>query len=130
MSDAKTILIVDDDEDVVRGMELRLHTAGYRTLVAHTAESGMLAARAQHPEAIVMDVRMEDRSGLEAVEELKGDKETEHIPIVMLSGCVNSQQQALEKGARFFLRKPYRGNEVLTAVKAAIEESYQASMST
>lgn len=125
MSEAKTILIVDDDADVVRGMELRFHTAGYRTLVAHTAESGMLAARAQQPEAIVMDVRMEDRSGLEAVEELKRDKETENIPIVMLSGCVNSQQQALDKGARFFLRKPYRGNEVLTAVEAAIEESFQ-----
>lgn len=126
MSKAKTILIVDDDQEVVLGMKLRFSAAGYRTLVANSAESGMQAARAQRPEAIVMDVRMEDRSGLEAVEELKRDKGTEDIPIVMLSGCINSQQQALEKGARFFLRKPYRGSEVLTAVEAAIEESDRA----
>jgi CheY-like chemotaxis protein len=124
MPETKTVLIVDDDEDVVRGIKLRFATAGYRTLVARNAESGMRAARAEHPEAIVMDVRMNDRSGLEVVEELKRDKQTEHIPIVMLSGCISAQQQALEKGARFFLRKPYRGNDVLTAVEAAIEESH------
>lgn len=123
MSKEKTILIVDDDEDVIRGMKLRFQTAGYKTLVAHTAESGMSAARSQNPEAIVMDVRMDDRSGLEAVEELKQDKLTEHIPIVMLSGCIGSQNLALEKGARFFLRKPYRGTDVLTAVESAINES-------
>jgi CheY-like chemotaxis protein len=128
LADARTILIVDDDDDVIRGMKLRFGAAGYRTLVAHTAESGLLAARDQHPEAIVMDVRMKDRSGLEAVEELKRDKQTENIPIVMLSGCVSSQQQALEKGARFFLRKPCRGNEVVAAVEAAIEESQQFLM--
>jgi CheY-like chemotaxis protein len=125
MPDAKTILIVDDDHDVVQGMKLRFHAAGYSTIVADSAESGMLAARTQHPQAIVMDVRMKDRSGIEAVEELKSDRETQDIPVVMLSGCIAAQQQALEKGARFFLRKPYRGREVLTAVEAAIEESHQ-----
>ena len=123
MPDAKTILIVDDDQDVIRGMKLRFHAAGYSTIVADSAESGMLAARTQHPQAIVMDVRMKGRSGIEAVEELKEDKETQNIPVVMLSGCIAAQQQALEKGARFFLRKPFRGREVLTAVAAAIEET-------
>lgn len=126
MPSNKTILIVDDDQDMVDGMKLRFQCAGYQTIVADSAESGVQAARTQHPEAIVMDVRMNDRSGLEAVEELKRDKLTEHIPIVMLSGCVSSQQQALDKGARFFLRKPYRGREVLTAVEAAIEETHTA----
>jgi CheY-like chemotaxis protein len=125
MSEPKTILIVDDDLDVIHSMKLRLKTAGYGTIVANSAESGIQAARTQRPEAIVMDVRMNDRSGLDAVEELKSDELTEDIPIVMLSGCVGSQRQALDKGARFFMRKPYRSGEVLNAIELAIEESHQ-----
>jgi len=64
-----------------------------------------LAARTQHPQAIVMDVRMKDRSGIEAVEELKRDKATQDFPVVMLSGCFAARQQAFKNGCPLFLAK-------------------------
>ena len=130
MPDTQTILLVDDDDDVVRGMKLRFETAGYRTILANSAASATVSARTLQPQAIVMDVCMKDGSGLEVIEELKNDRETQHIPIVMLSGCISSQQRALDNGARFFLRKPYKGNEVLAAVETAIEESHLALLAT
>ena len=123
MSKNQTILIVDDDPDVVRGIKLRFDAAGYETIVADSAAAGIMQARASSPDAIVMDVRLKEGNGMEAVEELKQDQNTKGIPIVMLSACVGMQQQALDLGARFFLRKPFKGREVITAVESAINES-------
>lgn len=120
-----TVLLVEDDQDLIRGIKLRFDAEGYQTLVADGVETGMSAARTQQPHAIVMDVRLRDGCGLEALAILKNNIETRHIPIVMLSGCVGSEQKALDNGARFFIRKPYRGQQVLVAVQSAIQESTQ-----
>ena len=119
----RKVLIVDNDQDLIRGLKLRFDARGYQTIVADGFESGLQTAITQKPHAIVMDVRMRDGCGLEALSILKNNSETKHIPIVILSGSVGSEQEALDDGARFFIRKPYRGQQVLDAVRSAIIES-------
>lgn len=123
MFDRKSILLIDDDQDLVDAIQLRFDAAGYTTMVAQTLESGVHLARTERPHAIVMDVRMRDGSGLDAISTLKNDPQTGDIPIVMLSGSLGSEQTALERGARFFVRKPYQGKQVLLAVESAIQET-------
>ena len=120
MPDPTTVLMVDDDREIVRGACLRLQAAGYCMLTAGDAEAGIAAATANHPDVILLDVRLPRRDGLSALSELKRRSETKHIPVVVLSASVVDQQAALDAGARFFLRKPYRGDLLVQAVRTAL----------
>lgn len=123
MPKSATVLIVDDDAEIVRGVSLRLAAAGYRMLTASDAESGIATAVANQPDVIVLDVRLPRRNGLSALSDLKSRPETKQIPVVMLSASVVDQQAALDTGARFFLRKPYRGDVLVQAVRTALTTS-------
>lgn len=120
MPDPATVLMIDDDQEIVRGACLRLSAAGYRMLTARDAEAGIAAALAHDPDVILLDVRLPRRDGISALSDLKRRPETKHVPVVMLSASVVDQQAALDAGARFFLRKPYRGEMLVQAVQAAL----------
>jgi CheY-like chemotaxis protein len=120
MPDPATVLMVDDDREIVRGACLRLQAAGYRMLTAGDAESGIAAAITNHPDLILLDVRLPRRDGLSALSDLKRRPETKHIPVVMLSASVVDQQAALDAGARYFVRKPYCGDLLVQAVRTAL----------
>ncbi|MGD9857510.1 MAG: response regulator [Planctomycetaceae bacterium] len=124
MSESKRILLVDDEEEILRGANLWLSAAGYRTAVAHDGVEAIAAARESQPDAIVMDVRMPRKDGLTALAELQRQAETRHIPIVMLSASLVDQERALDAGARFFLTKPYNGRSLVKTVGAVIEEAH------
>jgi CheY-like chemotaxis protein len=123
MTNAKNILLVDDDREILRGASMRLKAAGYRTLSAQDGRDGVIAAIDHHPDAIVLDVRMPRMDGLSALRELRQREATRHIPVVMLSASLIDQKEALEGGARFFVRKPYQGQELIAAVQTAMDEA-------
>lgn len=123
MPDQRTILLVDDDRDVLLGTAMRLEAAGYQTTVAHDGNEVLSIALAHRPDAIILDVRMPQKDGLSALAELQAEKRTKDIPVVMLSASLGDQRAALEAGARFFLSKPYSGPMLVNAVKKAIEET-------
>jgi CheY-like chemotaxis protein len=120
MPDPATVLMVDDDEEIVCGACMRLRAAGYRTLTAGDGEAAVAAAVANHPDAILLDVRLPRRNGLSVLSELRRRPETTRIPVVMLSASVVDQQAALDAGARFFVRKPYCGDMLVQAVRTAL----------
>ena len=122
MSDHATVLLIEDDREILNVAALRLRAAGYTTLAAADGEEGVQKAVADRPDAIVLDVRMPRKDGMTALVELQEQDETRHIPVVMLSASVVDQQRALEAGARFFLTKPYQGRDLLTAVSAAMDK--------
>ena len=117
---SKRILLIDDDEDLRIGAGARLRAAGYETCLAADGLQGLVAAAENAPDAILLDLRMPEMDGLTALEQLKLREDTRHIPVVILSACVASQQAALDRGARFFLSKPYEGKTLLAAVESAI----------
>ncbi len=99
--------------------ELRLKSAGYHTSVASDGDEGVRKAIEDKPDAIVMDVRMPKKDGMAALIELKEMEQTKCIPVVMLSASIVDQQRALDAGARFFLTKPYQGQDLVASVSAA-----------
>lgn len=119
-SEHRRILLVDDDHDILRGACLRLRAAEYVTMTVEDGEQAIAAAVANQPDAIVLDVRMPKKDGLAALEELRSQTTTRDIPVVMLSASVVDEKRSLNAGARYFLRKPYRGNDLLAAITAAI----------
>ena len=120
LSDQRRILLVDDDHDILRGACLRLRAAGYATMTVGDGEQAITAAVENQPDAIVLDVRMPKKDGLTALGELRSSSATRDIPVVMLSASVVDEKRSLDAGARYFLRKPYRGNDLLAAITAAL----------
>ena len=120
MCEQPTVLVVDDDYEIVTAATLRLRAAGYRTRMAYDGESGVALAVKCHPDAILLDVRMPRKDGLTALRELKLRDDTKGIPVVMLSASIVDQQAALDAGARFFLKKPYCGDTLVRAVTSAL----------
>jgi DNA-binding response OmpR family regulator len=123
MSEPKKILLIDDDHDLLRGTSARLRRAGFDTIAADNGHSGVMKAREDKPDAILLDARMPNLDGFEAMKELRHQDETRQIPVVMLSACPSLQRDALDAGARFFLSKPYDGKDLVAAVHAAIEHA-------
>ncbi len=123
MPDNGEVLMVDDDPEILRATDLRLRAAGYRTHAESGADAGIAAAASRQPELILMDVRMPQKDGLTALAELKHRPETRGIPVVMLSASIVDERAALDAGARFFVRKPYRGDVLLKAVRTAISSN-------
>ena len=122
MANKRTVLLVDDDSAILEGASLRLRASGYDTLAASDGGQGVAAAIKLKPDAIVMDVRMPRMDGIAALSELQENAATKDIPVVMLSASLMDQQKALDAGARFFLRKPYVGKNLVGAIESALGE--------
>lgn len=123
MTSSRRILLIDDDHEVVFGASLRLRAAGYQTMAAYDGEQGVLAAIDNHPDAIVLDVRMPRLDGLAALAWLRNCEDTKDIPVVMVSASLVDQRAALESGARYFLSKPYQPKSLLAAVASAVNDA-------
>jgi len=130
MPDQKTVLVVDDERQIVRAACLRFESAGFRAITAPDGEQGVAAAADQQPQAIVLDIRMPTMDGLTALGQLRARADTRHIPVIMLSASLIDKPAALDAGARFFLTKPYDAAKLISAVHAAVAEATQRASLT
>jgi DNA-binding response OmpR family regulator len=117
---SKRVLIIDDCREIVSATSLRLRAAGYETIGAFDGEQGLISATKGHPDAILLDVRMPIKDGLQTLAELKRRDDTRAIPVVMLSASIVDQQAALEAGARHFVRKPFEGRELVNVLNTIL----------
>lgn len=102
------ILVVEDDE-MSRDVLVRwLGRRGHRVLAAVSAEEGLLLAAAEHPELVVMDLRLPGMDGWEATRRLKADPATRSIPVLALTAYAleGERQRALEAGCDDYDTKP------------------------
>jgi DNA-binding response OmpR family regulator len=123
MDQAKRVLIVDDERDIVDGVSRWLSAAGYDTLIAGDGYEGVESATRNAPDAILLDVLMPNKDGMTTLAELRAQQQTNNIPVVMLSASLRDEQRALDAGARFFVHKPYDGRKLVSTIDAAVEEN-------
>jgi DNA-binding response OmpR family regulator len=122
-TDAALILVADDDEDVLNLVCLRLERLGLKTLRAVDGEQALIAARTHRPRLCVLDVRMPKLSGFEVLRALRADRETEHIPVIMLTASVHEHDEAhgAAVGADDYIRKPFNPRDLHARVAALLE---------
>jgi CheY-like chemotaxis protein len=123
MTERGCVLIIDDNEEILLAVTLRLHAAGFDVLSARDGAAGVASAIANLPDAIVLDVQMPVMDGLTALATLHARPDTRHIPVIMLSASIVDQQAALDAGARFFLRKPFEGLRLVKALMAVMSHN-------
>ncbi|WP_343730490.1 response regulator [Duganella sp.] len=101
----RLVLVVEDDAPFARILYELAHEQQYHCLVAFDADEGLALAREYKPNAILLDIRLPDRSGLSVLQLLKDDAQTRHIPVHVVSGSDNGEA-ALHLGAIGYALKP------------------------
>jgi two-component system KDP operon response regulator KdpE len=113
------ILVIDDEIQIRRLLELTLESNGYKVLLAETAEEGLRRAATDRPELVILDLGLPDCDGIELLKRLR---EWATIPILILS--VRSSEQdivnCLDAGADDYLIKPFKSGELLARVRTAL----------
>lgn len=119
ISDAPTILVVDDTPTNLLMAKSILESEGFRTLTSGDGVSARHLCRAQQPDLILLDVLMPGESGFDTCAKLKSDPVTADIPIIFLSSLddVRSKVAGLKMGGVDYIAKPVHGQEVLARVR-------------
>src|SRR5437016_2503224 len=114
----KRILIVDDEENIGRSLQMILEGEGYKVLVCRSASEFRARLAAYRPDACLVDVRLPDGNGIELLQLL-------HVPAIMISGhgTIADAVEATRAGAFDFLEKPLSREKVLVTLKNALEHS-------
>ena len=120
----KTILLVDDEPDMLEMLSLRLKKAGYKVITAITGEECLQKAEEKYPDLILLVILLPGLSGFEVAKQLKTKKITEDIPIIMVTALIGKDAEAkgLERGADYFISKPFDPEELLAKVKIILEK--------
>ena len=127
----RTILVIDDEPELVKLLDYNLTKAGYLVLSAKDGENGLAAARKHAPDAIILDVMMPGLDGWEVCKRLRTDPSTSALPILMLTAKAEEGDRVLglELGADDYVTKPFGVRELLARVKALLRRSEIATAS-
>jgi CheY-like chemotaxis protein len=121
----KKILLVDDDKDVLLGLNVRLRANGYSVVFASDAISAISVARQEMPDVIILDIGLPAGDGFVVMKRLRALLPLAHIPIIFLTGKdpVINREKALSAGAQAFLQKPVDNEVLLLAIRKALVDS-------
>ena len=116
------VLVVDDEPQILRALQLKLNGAGYTVDTAATASEARIKASMRPPEAIILDVLLPDGRGTDVCRELRSWSD---VPILVLSAVGEEQEKiaALDAGADDYVTKPFSGDELLARLRAALRRT-------
>lgn len=122
MSDKQTILVVDDEQDLLDLIEYNLKKEGFDVIKAEDGKEGIKMARKHSPNLVLLDIMMPKMDGLEAVEVMRGDEDLKHIPIIFLTarGDEKTEVEGLNKGGDDYITKPISTTKLISRIKAVL----------
>jgi two-component system KDP operon response regulator KdpE len=120
------VLVVEDDPDIRAVLRTLLESAGFRVTQAGTAARAMIEARANRPDAILVDLGLPDRDGQQLIRDIR---QFATIPILILSARSAEQEKiaALDNGADDYVTKPFSAGELLARLRAALRRSVRGA---
>jgi two-component system KDP operon response regulator KdpE len=116
------VLVVDDEPQILRALQTTLKGAGYEVDTATSGEEALTTAAVQPPDAVILDLVLPDRSGVEVCRELRG---WTAVPILILSAIGEERQKvaALDAGADDYVTKPFGVDELLARLRAGLRRA-------
>jgi two-component system KDP operon response regulator KdpE len=116
------VLVVDDEPQILRALQMKLRGAGYSVETASTAQEALMKAGMRPPEAIVLDLLLPDGRGTDVCRELR---RWNSAPILVLSAVGEEKEkiEALDAGADDYVTKPFSGDELLARLRAALRRA-------
>lgn len=119
------ILVVDDEQDLVKLVRFNLEKDGYKVISAFNGEDALFLARKERPDLIVLDLMLPGIDGLEVCKKLKADQELTNIAIIMLTakGEESDITVGLKLGADDYVTKPFSPKELVARVQAVLRRA-------
>lgn len=127
---SEKILVVDDEEMILRLLRIDLESEGYKVFTAKTGQEAIQKACDASPDLILMDIMLPDMNGGEVVKALKANSSTSQTPILFLTAlCTKEEERGqveLNAGNQRYstLAKPFSSKELLTRIKDVLEKKY------
>lgn len=119
----KTILLVDDEHDILDPLAAFLRRQGYNVFAVDKGTEGLKLAKKELPHLIVLDLMLPDMDGSDVAAELLNNPSTSNIPIIFLTGILTKSDQAKVGdvvAGRHIIAKPCKSEEILALIKAKI----------
>lgn len=125
-----TILIVEDDVDVAEMLTAYFRAQNYNVLAVNWGEDAVKSGRANHPDLVILDIRLPDIDGFEVARRLRTHQRTQDIPIIFLTEKRerSDRLQGLELGADDYITKPFDIQELRLRVRNSLRRSGQSSL--
>ena len=116
----RKVLIADDSSTDLKNLEQIVSGAGYQVITAASGKDALAKAKADRPDAILLDVIMPDMNGFQACRAITNDAETKNIPVILVSskGEKTDKVWGEEQGAKSYVTKPYTSDQILSQLKA------------
>jgi DNA-binding response OmpR family regulator len=119
-----TVLVADDDPDIIRFVEVNLRLEGYQVAVARDGEQALDKALELQPDLVLLDVRMPGIDGFEVCSRLRADPRGTAIPVILLTANIpvsGDHQRARAVGADDFVVKPFDPSDLMSRVRALVQ---------
>ncbi|MEW6101254.1 MAG: response regulator [Candidatus Omnitrophota bacterium] len=118
----KKILFIEDEPDQVMMIQIRLEASGLEMICASDGQEGLLKAKKENPDLILLDLLLPKMNGYEVCKELKQDSLTRKIPIIIItgSGTKDIEEKCLAAGADACIKKPYDSKELVARIKSLL----------
>jgi DNA-binding response OmpR family regulator len=122
----KTILLVDDDNEIIETMRTVFDSRGYRVLVARDGNAGLTIAERENPDLIILDMMMPKKSGFLVLEKLK-TRPGGLIPTIMITGNEGSRHRAYAEmlGVKDYIRKPFAVEKLVKSAEKILGNEVQ-----
>ena len=130
MDTPEKILIVEDDLDVAEMVTSFFLSQGYEVFTVNYGEDGVLSCQTNHPDLVILDIRLPDIDGYEVARRLRSERRTANVPIIFLTEKRerNDKLQGLELGADDYITKPFDIQELRLRVRNALMRMKQEAL--
>ncbi len=120
----KKILLIDDEPQILTICSVRLKANGYEVVTALSGEQGLAKAKKEKPDLVLLDHLMPEMDGMEVLDRMKRDPETQNIPVVIFTANVKEVKvgDAQMRGAEDCFFKPFTSQELLAKVKEILDK--------
>jgi two-component system phosphate regulon response regulator PhoB len=120
-----SVLLVDDERDLLSLLDFNLRAAGFETVLATTGEQALAQLRRRVPDLVVLDLMLPDLSGTEVCRQIKSDPRTKHVPVVMLTAKGDEVDRVVgfEIGADDYVTKPFSVRELVLRLRAVLRRA-------
>jgi CheY-like chemotaxis protein len=123
MSARSTVLLVEDDPDLLRFAQVTLRLGGYRAVTATDGETALALAKKARPHLMVLDLRLPELDGWQVLAALRAEPKTARLPVLVLTASAGpaDRERALAAGVADYLVKPVSADALLAAVERALD---------
>ena len=123
MTPKKTILIVEDEQDLVSLLKIRFEGLGFDVVCAPDGQEALTILEKENPDLIILDIMLPEMDGMSALLKIKANNQTKDIPVVVLSAITQEEEVniATKLGAADYIKKPFVTEDLVARIQEILK---------